>query len=65
MCVCFNAVCTQASWARNRYSQKDVCQNRKTILQTHQEEAVGADIDMNIKYHQQSAVMFLQSREEI
>lgn len=37
----------------------DVCQIIKTMLQTHQEESVGLDIDTNIKYHQQSAIMFL------
>lgn len=38
---------------------------RKTILQTHQEESVGLDIDINIKYHQHSTIMLLFRAKEI
>lgn len=55
--VC-HSVCTQQSCTRSSYRQEDVCQIRKTILQTHQERSL-LDIDINIKYHQQFAIMFL------
>ncbi len=47
--VVFYSVFTQQRYSRSSYSQEDVCQIRETILQTHQQESVGLDI--NIKYH--------------
>lgn len=56
--VVLHSVWTQQSYTRSSYSQEDVS-DEKTILQTHQEEPVGLDSDINIKYHQQSTIMFL------
>lgn len=55
----FHSVWTQQSCTRGINNQEDVCLMRKTILQTHQDGSAGLDIDINIKFHQQPAIMFL------